>query len=126
MRLLIVGTLNDQLGEATKIALNRGAKVSHADSIDMALTALRSGRGAELVMIDCRFDIADFVERATSEHIFIPVVACGIGTDAQAAVRAIRAGAKEYVPLPPDPDVPFAPFVGAEPPAAVRCPKPAP
>lgn len=105
MRLLIVGTLNDQLGEATKIALNRGAKVSHADSIDMALSSLRSGKGAELVMIDCRFDIADFVERATSEHIFIPVVACGIGTDAQAAVRAIRAGAKEYVPLPPDPDL---------------------
>ncbi|MGE4350791.1 MAG: sigma-54 interaction domain-containing protein, partial [Bdellovibrionales bacterium] len=32
----------------------------------------------------------------------VPVVACGIGTDAGAAVRAIRAGAKEYVPLPPD------------------------
>lgn len=105
MRLLIVGTLNDQLGEATKIALNRGAKVSHADSIDMALTTLRSGRGADLVMIDCKFDIAQFIERATSEHIYIPVVACGIGTDAQAAVSAIRAGAKEYVPLPPDPEL---------------------
>ena len=32
----------------------------------------------------------------------MPVVACGIGTDAAAAVRAIRAGAKEYIPLPPD------------------------
>jgi len=30
------------------------------------------------------------------------VVACGIGTDADAAVRAIKAGAKEYIPLPPD------------------------
>jgi DNA-binding NtrC family response regulator len=30
------------------------------------------------------------------------VVACGIGTDAGAAVRAIKAGAKEYLPLPPD------------------------
>jgi two-component system, response regulator FlrC len=30
-------------------------------------------------------------------------VACGIGTDARRAVDAIRAGAKEYVPLPPDP-----------------------
>lgn len=105
MRLLIVGTLSDQLGEATKIALNRGAKVSHADSIDMALTTLRSGRGADLVMIDCKFDIAEFIGRATSEHIHIPVVACGIGTDAQAAVSAIRAGAKEYVPLPPDPEL---------------------
>jgi DNA-binding NtrC family response regulator len=37
-----------------------------------------------------------------SERIVIPVVACGIDADAGAAVRAIRAGAKEYVPLPPD------------------------
>jgi DNA-binding NtrC family response regulator len=35
----------------------------------------------------------------------IPVVACGIGTDAGAAVRAIKAGAKEYIPLPPDADL---------------------
>ncbi len=32
----------------------------------------------------------------------MPVVACGIGTDARRAVDAIRAGAKEYLPLPPD------------------------
>ena len=37
-----------------------------------------------------------------SERITIPVVACGTGTDADVAVRAIKAGAKEYVPLPPD------------------------
>jgi DNA-binding NtrC family response regulator len=29
-------------------------------------------------------------------------VACGIGSSAEIAVRAIRAGAKEYIPLPPD------------------------
>ena len=38
-----------------------------------------------------------------SERICTPVVACGIGTDARRAVDAIRAGAKEYLPLPPDP-----------------------
>ena len=32
----------------------------------------------------------------------VPVVACGVGADADAAVRAIRAGAREYLPLPPD------------------------
>jgi two-component system, response regulator FlrC len=30
------------------------------------------------------------------------VVACGTATDARAAVAAIQAGAKEYIPLPPD------------------------
>ena len=39
------------------------------------------------------------------ERFNIPVVACGLRTDAEAAVRAIRAGAKEYVPLPPDPEL---------------------
>ncbi|MGH6953365.1 MAG: sigma-54 interaction domain-containing protein, partial [Alphaproteobacteria bacterium] len=33
------------------------------------------------------------------------VVACGIGADADAAVAAIKAGAQEYVPLPPDPEL---------------------
>ena len=37
-----------------------------------------------------------------AERICTPVVACGIGTDARRAVDAIRAGAKEYLPLPPD------------------------
>ena len=35
----------------------------------------------------------------------MPVVACGIGNDANAAVRAIKAGAKEYIPLPPNADL---------------------
>ena len=33
------------------------------------------------------------------------MVACGIGTDTRAAVAAIKAGAKEYLPLPPDPEL---------------------
>ncbi len=37
-----------------------------------------------------------------AEHIHAPIVACGIATDARAAVAAIQAGAKEYIPLPPD------------------------
>ena len=105
MRLLIVGTLNGQIGAATQIAMARGAKVSHAETIEAALASLRSGRGADLVMVDVQLDIRDFLDRATQEHIFVPVVACGIGTDAQAAVRAIKAGAKEYIPLPPQADL---------------------
>src|SRR5262249_24286968 len=39
------------------------------------------------------------------EHIHAPIVACGTATDARAAVAAIQAGAKEYIPLPPDPEL---------------------
>lgn len=105
MRLLIIGTLNGQLGAATKIAMGRGAKVSHATNIESALSALRSGHGADLAMIDVNEDIKGFIERTTAEHIYVPVVACGVGANSKAAVSAIRAGAKEYLPLPPEPDL---------------------
>ncbi len=102
MRLMIVGALNGQIGAATKIAMDRGAKVVHTLNIEAAMGELRAGRGADLLMVDVGQDIAQLVERLTAERIHIPVVACGIGTDARAAVDAIRAGAKEYIPLPPD------------------------
>ncbi|HRK72038.1 MAG TPA: sigma-54 dependent transcriptional regulator, partial [Micropepsaceae bacterium] len=99
---MIVGALNGQIGAATKIAMDRGAKVVHTLTTDAALAELRAGRGADLLMIDVGQDIAAMIARLSSERIHIPVVACGIGTDARAAVDAIRAGAKEYIPLPPD------------------------
>lgn len=102
MRLLIVGTLEGPLATAGRIATQRGAKVAHIDSVDGALNALRNGQGADLVMCDVALDIARFISSLKSERIMTPVVACGIGADASAAVRAIRAGAKEFVPLPPD------------------------
>ena len=102
MKLLIIGTLQGHISTAGRIAMQSGAKVAHIDSIEGALNALRSGQGADLVMCDVVMDIALLIESLKAERINVPVVACGIGTDATAAVRAIRAGAKEYVPLPPD------------------------
>ncbi|RDV03192.1 sigma-54-dependent transcriptional regulator FlbD [Undibacter mobilis] len=105
MRLLIVGTLGGQLTIASKIAMDKGASVTHADSIDQALAVLRSGRGADLLMVDVAIDIRELVDKLELERIHVPIVACGITNDARAAVRAIHAGAKEYIPLPPDPDL---------------------
>jgi DNA-binding NtrC family response regulator len=105
MRLLIVGSLQGQIGAATKIAMDRGAKVTHATDIDQAMASLRGGNGADLVFCDVTFDIGALVRSLANERICTPVVACGIGTDARRAVDAIRAGAKEYLPLPPDPEL---------------------
>src|SRR5258707_7746822 len=66
------------------------------------MTALRNGQGADLVMFDVNLDIQRMIESLKAERINLPVVACGIGTSAETAVKAIKAGAKEYVPLPPD------------------------
>ncbi|HXQ84848.1 MAG TPA: sigma-54 dependent transcriptional regulator [Xanthobacteraceae bacterium] len=102
MRLLIVGTLNGQLSTATKLAMDKGAMVTHAADSVQALAVLRSGRGADLLMVDVAIDIRNLVACLEAEHIHAPIVACGIATDARAAVAAIHAGAKEYIPLPPD------------------------
>src|ERR1700756_1377419 len=105
MRLLIVGTLRGQLTAATKLAMEKGASVTHADQIEQALAVLRSGRGADLIMADVALDIRDLVLRLEAERIHVPIVACGTGNDARAAVAAIHAGAKEYIPLPPEPEM---------------------
>src|SRR5579863_7946230 len=105
MRLLIVGGLQGQIGLATKIAMDKGAKVTHAADIEQALASLRGGVGADLVFCDVAQDIASLVRGLSAERICTPVVACGIGTDTRRAVDAIRAGAKEYLPLPADPEL---------------------
>ncbi len=105
MRLMIVGTLKGQLSAATRIAHERGARVTQAETIETAIGHLRAGRGADLVMIDVGCDIAQFIRDLAAEMIHVPVVACGVSTDTRAAVAAIQAGAKEYVPLPPDPEM---------------------
>jgi two-component system, response regulator FlrC len=102
MRVLIIGPLNGQIAAATQIAMARGAKVAHVDTIAQATAALRAGRGADLLMIDAGLDIAALIAANEMERITVPVVACGIRTDARTAADAIRAGAKEFIPLPPD------------------------
>ncbi|MBI2239732.1 MAG: sigma-54-dependent Fis family transcriptional regulator [Magnetospirillum gryphiswaldense] len=101
MRLLIIGAMDGQIGAASQIAMARGAKVSIAEDVDQGLEFLR-GQGADLVMVDVRRDVHRLIECLESERITLPVIACGIASDASAAVRAIKAGAKEYIPLPPD------------------------
>lgn len=104
MRLLIIGSLDGQIGAASQIAMARGAKVTMADDVTQGLEVLRE-KGAELVMVDVRRDIKTLIDCLVAERIFVPVVAYGIASDASAAVRAIKAGAKEYIPLPPDADL---------------------
>ena len=102
MRLLIVGSLNGQIGAASQIAISRGAKVQQASSIDNGLQILRAGHGINLIMADVELDIERFIKSLESERLFVPLIACGTGNDTEAAVKAIRAGAKEYLPLPPN------------------------
>jgi DNA-binding NtrC family response regulator len=102
MRLLIIGDLGGQIGAASKIARDRGAKVSQVTNIEDAYQMLCDGQGADIIMIEVHQDITRFVTMLAAERITVPLVACGIEADAKTAAAAIRAGAKEYIPLPPD------------------------
>jgi DNA-binding NtrC family response regulator len=105
MRLLIVGTLKGELITAAKIARDRGAQVAQTDGVQQAMAWLRGGRGADLLMVDVAIDISALSSAMQQERIATPIVACGAAADSRAAVAAIRAGAKEYIPLPPDPEL---------------------
>lgn len=102
MRLLIIGDLEGQIGTASRIARDNGAKVSQVADIDSAFAMLCDGHGADIIMIEVHQDISRFVELLKHERISVPIVACGIQVDVKLATAAIRAGAKEYIPLPPD------------------------
>ena len=105
MRVLIIGNLAGQLSAATKIAFDKGAKVLHAHDAEMAMDLLRTGRGADIVMIDVHEDIMALVAAMKRERIVAPVVACGVASSPATAAAAIRAGAREFIPLPPDPEL---------------------
>ena len=105
MRLLVVGRLSGLITQAVKMAMTAGAKVAHVETCERATQALRAGQGADLLMVDYELDIAALIAANEAERIRVPVVACGVGSDSELAARAIRAGAKEFIPLPPEADL---------------------
>ncbi|MDR0406860.1 MAG: sigma 54-interacting transcriptional regulator, partial [Holosporales bacterium] len=105
MRLLIIGHLEGHMSSAARQAIKKGVRVGTVETVEQALHALRSGQGADLIFIDIRCSVAGLVEKLQAERINVPVVACGEGNDTCIAVESIQAGAKEYMPLPPDPEL---------------------
>ena len=105
MRVLIIGSLAGEIGQAARIAIARGAKLDQADDADKAMPRLRADAKLDLVLCDLNQDVGAVVRALARERIAVPVVACGTNDDPDAAVRAIQAGAREFLPLPPDPDL---------------------
>ena len=73
MRLIIVGSLQDQLGTASKIAINNGASVTHAADVDTALKLIRS-KGADLLMVKPAMPYLDVLARLR-DRTDLPLVA---------------------------------------------------
>jgi DNA-binding NtrC family response regulator len=102
VRLVLVGTSGTEFRLAAELAREAGADVTMVDDGAAACAWLREA-GGDLVMIDVNVDVRAFISQLRSERMAVPVIACGIDAPAQLAVAAIRAGARDYVPLPPDP-----------------------
>jgi len=105
MRLLIIGSLAGELGIAAKIAVSRGARLQHAETIQDAAAQLRASPGIDLVICDLAYDIGMLIQSLRSERIVTPVVAAGAVVTEDQVMNAIRAGAQEFLPLPPDADM---------------------
>ncbi|ONG55267.1 sigma-54-dependent Fis family transcriptional regulator [Pseudoroseomonas deserti] len=103
-RVLIVGPLAGELGLAARMAQARGARVAQVEGVTSALAKLRA-EGADVVMCEVHHDIDWLVRAMLAERILCPVIACGVDAAAETAVRAIRAGARDFLPLPPDADL---------------------
>jgi DNA-binding NtrC family response regulator len=104
VHLLLVGAPNSEFHLAAAMARESGADVVLASCASEALQMLRDV-GCDIVMIDIEEDVAGFITQLRSERIAVPVLACGIDASADRAVAAIRAGARDYVPLPPQADL---------------------
>jgi DNA-binding NtrC family response regulator len=100
-RLLLVGAAGSEFALAAAMARDAGAEVAMAGTASEALALLRD-EGADLAMIDVSADVGGFIEQLRCERMALPVFACGIEASAALAVAAIRAGARDYLPLPPD------------------------
>ena len=105
MNVLILGSLGGELGQAARIATARGAKLQQVDDERSALARLRTDAKVDLVLVELPHDVGGLIRAMLAERIPTPVVACGTNADAPSAVQAMRDGAREFLPLPPDPDL---------------------
>lgn len=101
VRMLLIGEEGTEFRLAIEMARDNGALVAIVGGVNEALDHLRAA-GGDLVLIDVGLDIRRLTERLRAEKLTAAVLACGIDAPASAAVAAIHAGARDYVPLPPE------------------------
>lgn len=102
MKILVIGNINSEISKAIDIAKKRKAKVILATSISESLEIIIKGNSFDIVLIDVSFDIKDLSKTLLDHKINTNLVAYGLNATPKEAVNAIKSGAKEFLPLPPD------------------------
>lgn len=105
MRVLIIGSLAGALGTAAKMAVGRGAKLDQCETVELGLIRLRGDSRTDAVLCDLTQDLAGLVKALVAERMAVPVIACGVNVSPHNAAQAIRDGACEFLPLPPQADL---------------------
>ncbi len=105
MRVLIIGSLAGELGKAASIAVARGVRLDQADDVAAGIVRLRNDASVNLVLCEIDQQIALLVRSLALERIAVPVIACGLENDPEAVLQAVRDGAQDFLPLPPDPEL---------------------
>ena len=105
MKLLIVADGASDLARASFAALRQGTVVLQAGTVPEALAHLRRDGGIGVVLCSLAIDIGRLCAACHAERIAAPVIACGAEDDVGAITNAIRCGACNFLPLPPDADL---------------------
>ena len=102
MNVLVIGKNRTEVASACAMAVARETTIHHVETVSEALTVSRSMGSPDLLLVDVEVDIEALLRSLADERILVPLIAYGIGTDARTAVRAVKSGASEFLPLPPD------------------------
>ncbi len=105
MRVLLIGALSGELAKAARMAIARGAKLEQVDGIEPALARLRRTRGWTSCCARSATISARWCARWRPSGWPCRWWPAAWMRTRPAAVRAIRDGAREFLPLPPDPDL---------------------
>ncbi|MGI9416675.1 MAG: sigma 54-interacting transcriptional regulator [Geminicoccaceae bacterium] len=105
MNVLVIGKSRAEVASACSMAATKGTEIRYVETIVDAMELLRSAGQPDLLLVDADADIEALIRAMSDERILVPVVAYGIDTDARTAVRAVKSGASEFLPLPPDKDM---------------------
>ncbi|MEM8949766.1 MAG: sigma-54 dependent transcriptional regulator [Pseudomonadota bacterium] len=105
MNVLVIGANRPEVASACVMAKANGAEIRHLETIDAAMPVLRSGSSPDLLLADVELNIESLFRTLMNDRILVPIVAYGIDTDVRMAVRAVKSGASEFLPLPPDEDL---------------------
>lgn len=98
--LLLLGGNAGRLCVAGGLARDLGATITIVDDLGEAAAAL-DRQPFDLMLVEVCHDVEATVGLLHARGRIVPLIACGVGVPGELAVAAVRAGARDYVPLPP-------------------------